>query len=138
MLSETFRMHSLEPRGQEHPLDQRAQDEVARTQQGLHVNKAGSEEKPSCKCSISFIQRKAPQRKSSQAAEPKESSILWVCYEKAWLDFLMPNGAVAGLPPPSPEIFQDLYPLLSHIFTCSNLKYLIHLQEIKIKIAHSC
>lgn len=96
-------MRSPVPRGQEHPLDQRAQDEVARTQQGLHVNKAGSEEKPSCKCSISFIQRKAPQRKSSQVAGPKESNILWVCYEKAWLNFLMPDGVVAGSPSPSPE-----------------------------------
>lgn len=63
MLNETFCRHSQStqlPRGQEHPSDQSAQDGVAGTKRGLHENKAGREEKSSCKRSTRLTRRNLP------------------------------------------------------------------------------
>lgn len=63
MLNETFcrRSQSTQlPRGQEHPLDQSVQDGAAGTKQGLHENKAGREEKSSCKRCTRLTRRNLP------------------------------------------------------------------------------
>lgn len=63
MLNETFcrRSQSTQlPRGQEHPSDQSARDGAAGTKRGLHENKAGREEKSSCKHSTRLTQRNLP------------------------------------------------------------------------------
>lgn len=63
MLNETFcrRSQSTQlPRGQEHPLDQSVQDGAAGTKRGLHENKAGREEKSSCKRCTRLTRRNLP------------------------------------------------------------------------------